>query len=121
MRRPFAVIGFTYIAALIAASYAGFGISAAMAAICAVCAAAVFFGFSSLKQRKAVTAAFCAAAAAFGVFCLAQWFWYNPALALSGQTAEISGAISDEPVQSYGKYIYTINADKIVIGGEKAL
>lgn len=116
MRRPFAVIGFSYILALIAASYAGFGISAALTAICAVCAAAVYFIFSSLKQRKAVAAAFCAAAAAFGVYSLAECFWYYPALALSGQSAQISGAVSDEPVQSYGKYIYTIKADKIIVG-----
>lgn len=116
MRRPFAVIGFSYILALIAASYAGLGISAALAVICAVCAAAVFFIFSSFEQRKAVAAAFCAAAAAFGIYSLAECFWYNPALALSGQDAQISGVIADEPVQSYGKYIYTIKADKIIVG-----
>lgn len=118
MRRPFAIIGFTFIAALVAASYAGLGISAAIAAVCAACAIVVFFGLPFLKQRKAVAVAFCAAAAAFGAFCLVESFWYNPALALNGKTAEISGAIADAPVQSYGNYLYTINADKIVVDGK---
>jgi competence protein ComEC len=117
MRRPFAVIGFTFLAALVAASYIGFGISAAMAVFCLVCAAVVLFGLAFLKWRITLVVALCAAAAAFVSFCLAECFWYAPALALSGKTAQISGVIADTPQVSYGKYIYTINADKITVDG----
>jgi competence protein ComEC len=118
MRRPFAVIGFTFIASLVAASYAGLSISAAMAAVCAASAIVVFFGLSFFKHRKTTAVALCAAAAAFGVFCLAECLWYNPVLALNGQKAEISGEIADTPDDSNGQYIYTINADKIVVDGK---
>ncbi len=118
MRRPFAVIGFTFLAALVAASYLGFGISAAMAVFCIVCATVVFFALPFLKRRVDITAAFCAAALALICFCLAESFWYAPAYALSGKSAQISGAIADLPQLSYGKYYYTINADKITVDGK---
>jgi competence protein ComEC len=118
MQRPFAVIGFTYISALIAASYAGLGISAAAAALCAVFALTVFFGMNFFKHRKAVATVFFTAAAAFGAFCITEAFFYNPVMTLDGQSAEITGAITDAPAESYGRYLYTIKADKIVVDGK---
>lgn len=117
MQRPFCVIGFTCLAALAAASYAGFGLCAALSAVFAGCAAVVFFGLGFLKYRGAVAAAFLAAAAAFAYFCLFEGLFYRPAAALSGKEAVVSGTVADEPVQGDGYYAYTIKADKITING----
>lgn len=117
MRRPFAVIGFTFIAALVAASYAGFGISAAVSAFCVVSAAVIFFVFSFLKYRDTIVAVLCTTAAALLAFCFFECLLYLPAEKLDGKTAQIQGVISDEPQLSYGKYYYVIKADSIVVNG----
>lgn len=118
MRRPFAIIGFTYIVSLLIASAAGLGISAAAAVLSIVCAAVVFFGMSFLKYRKAVTAVFCTAAAAFGIFCLFECVNYNPSLSLAGKEAQIEGTVCEDPSLSYGRYVYTVKAEKIAVGGK---
>lgn len=105
-------------AALVAASYAGFGISAAVSAFCVVSAAAIFFVFPFLKYRDTIVAALCAAAAALLAFCFVECLWYMPAERLDGKTAQIQGVISDEPQQSYGKYYYVVKADKITVNGK---
>lgn len=117
MRRPFAVIGFTFIAALAAASYAGFGISAAVSAFCVVSAAVIFFVFPFLKHGDTIAIVLCTTAAALLAFCFAECLWYIPAEKLDGKTAQIQGVISDEPQQNYGKYYYTVKADKITVNG----
>lgn len=118
MRRPFAAIGFSYLAALIVASRAGFAISTAMAVLCAVCAAIAFFCFSSYRFAKQAAAVFCAAAVALSAYCLFESFQYDPAVSLGGKTAWISGTIADDPVQNYGQFYYTIDADKITVNGK---
>lgn len=118
MKRPFAVIGFTYIITLIAASYAGLAISAAAGVLSLVFALIVFFGMSFLKHKKAVTAVLLTAAAAFAVFSGFEYFRYQPLKTLDNKTTVISGEICEDPEVSYGRYIYTVNAKKISVDGK---
>lgn len=118
MRRPFAVIGFTWLGALIAASYSGFGISAALAVFCVICAVVVLFCIQSEKRRLPAVIFF-SAAAAFVSFSITECFFYNPVAALNGRTVEFSGVIVEAPTVSYGNYYYTIKTDSISISGKK--
>lgn len=118
LRRPLAVVGFSFLGALIIASYFGFGISAALAAFCLVCAAAVYFGLNFFKYRITFAVVFGAAALAFAMFCIAENIWYAPVMKLDGKTAQISGVICEAPKESYGKYNLTVNADTITVDGK---
>lgn len=119
MKRPFAVIGFTYIITLIAASYAGIAISAAAGVLSLVFALIVLFGMPFLQFKKAVTAVLLTAAAAFAVFSGFDYFRYQPIKALDNQKAEISGEICEDPEVSYGRYIYTVDANEITVDGKE--
>lgn len=118
MQRPFAVIGFTWLGVLIAASYAGFGLSTALAIFCSICAAVVILCFQK-EKRRLPAAIFLAAAAAFAAFSFAEFFWYTPAAALGGKNAVITGKIAEAPSESYGSYYYTIKADSITVNGKR--
>lgn len=117
MRRPFALIGFTYLFVLLCASYIGFGAARAVAVLFAAFGAAVFFGMGFLKYRMEVTAVLCSAALALGAFCAAESFWYSPAVSLAGRGAVVTGKISDLPVQSNGNCYYIINAENFRVSG----
>lgn len=118
MKRPFAIIGFTYIVTLIITSVCGLAISAASGILCLVFALIVCFGMSFLKHKKAVTAVLLTAAAAFGIFCGFECIRYSPIKTLDNQKAEISGEICEDPEISYGRYVYTVNAKVIKVNGE---
>lgn len=118
MKRPFAVIGFTWLFVLIAASYCGYGMSVALAVFCCVCAAVILL---CVKPEKRLLPAviFFAAAAAFASFSFAEYFRYAPAQAMDGTTAEISGIIEEAPTESYGNCYYIVKTDSITASGKK--
>ncbi len=118
VRRPFAVAGFSALGALIAAAFAGLGASAALGAFCALLAAAVLFGLPRFRKRAQAALALLTASLALFWFCLAQILWVQPAAALAGKTAVLSGVIADEPQQSYGSYYYPVKADSITVNGK---
>lgn len=118
MRRPFAVIGFTWLGVLVAASYAGFALSIALAIFCSVCAVVVLFCIKP-EKRRLPAAVFFAAAAAFAAFSFAEYFLYRPVTAFAGKTAQISGVIAEKPTESYGNYYYTIKTNSITVDGKQ--
>jgi competence protein ComEC len=113
MRRPLAVIGFTYIFTLIAASFLSFAANCALSVFFVVCAFVTLFALPFFSGRRIAALILFTAAAALLMFSLATYFWYEPAASLDGQTAIVKGTITDLPQLSSGKYYYTIQTTSI--------
>lgn len=126
MRRPFAVIGFTYLSVLLAASFFGYASNAAVALILVICSIVSFFALSSFKNGRTAAVIFLTAAAALGMWCLFTRFFYQPAVSLgettskayNGTAAVVTGTIEDLPTESNGKYYYVIKSDTITENGK---
>ncbi|MDR3552017.1 MAG: ComEC/Rec2 family competence protein, partial [Clostridia bacterium] len=118
MRRPLAVIGFSFVASLIAASFMGFYVNAALAVLFAVSAGVAFFSFGRMRAGKPSALALLAAALALAAYCTTWQLWYLPAARLATQTAVLSGTVTDLPQVSNGKYYYIVDAKSITIGGK---
>lgn len=119
MKRPFAVVGFSYIVSLIVASYLGVPICIAIAVLSLICAIVVFFSMQSFRFFKAVTAVFFTVAAAFLVFGLFENLFYEPISKIGGNEAEITGQICEDPEYSNSTYKYVIKLEKVIINGEE--
>jgi competence protein ComEC len=117
MKRPFAVIGFTYLSALLAAMYIGPEACAAAAVILVAAAVAAGIGFGRYAAKKAVVAALISAAAGMAAYGAMFVFAYQPAAALSGRTAAVEGVVVEEPSQSGSSWSYIVSADKITVSG----
>lgn len=124
MRRPLAVTGFSFLAALIAAAFLNdvFGTAGGVTADAA--AAAVFLLFAgvaalilrSLPFRAGTVAALVFVAAAFAWYGAKTVLFYEPVASLDGQTVTVSGTTADFPQLSNGKYVYTVNTT-LAVGG----
>lgn len=110
-------MGFTFLAALAAASCGNLAVNASVAAFLAVCAVltAVFHLTGHWKMAAVVLLTI---VAALGEWCLVDYFQYEPAAALDSRQVTIVGKISDLPDKSYGKYYYVIKTDQILSGGK---
>ena len=98
MKRPFAVIGFSYLLALVAASFCDAVAAGVMAAFLAVCAVAA--ALLRVPRRRAVLAALLSGAVAMGGYCAVFLWRVEPMDALDGRTVEITGTVTDLPVSS---------------------
>lgn len=119
VRRPLAVIGFTFLAALVAASFFGWMANAALAVLFAVSAGVALFVFGGRPAAKATALALAAAAAALGWYCAVWQVCYQPAAQLAGQTADVTGLLDGLPQQSGGKTVYVIDARTVTVNGEE--
>lgn len=116
MKRPLALVGFTYLLALVAAAFFGEGIAAALALFSfAICIATLVVG--STRRGKVIPAAFLTAAVALTVFCVCSEWQIKPVQKLDGQDAVISGTICELPYESYGRYYYVLNVDQVELEG----
>lgn len=115
MKRPFAAIGFAALAALCAAAWFGFAVSAVFACLFAAGGIACLLGLAP-KSARAVSAAVCLAAGA--ALCYFAVFWqlaYAPAAALAGRTAQVIGTVVEAPVKS-GTHTYYLVRTRHITG-----
>ena len=112
MKRPFAIIGITFLAALASASV--FGARAGAVLACAFAASfAVSLFFSKLRKEKTVPAALITACAAFVLYLLAVQMWVVSVQALDGKAGRVTGVISEAPYERYGRFYYELETSKI--------
>ena len=101
MTRPFATIGFSFAAALVAASLLSLNGSIAMAVVCGLCFFVLLAVRPTLRMgragRQCLLAALLAAAAAFSLYGCFEVFRYRPAVALEGGTARVRLQITELP------------------------
>lgn len=116
MKRPFAVIGITFLCALSAACIFGMAVSLTAAGVLAA-AAAVSLLFPALRKQKTIPAALATAAAAFFAFFLAFSAWVLPVQAIAGQSGSLTGVMTETPYESYGKFYYQIETEQVGIEG----
>ena len=119
MKRPLAIIGFTYLFTLIAASYLNFAADAALAGIFLLFAAVMLLGLRFVRSRREIITAFVTAALALAAYCSATMLWYQPVLALNSQQAVVSGQIAELPSQSGGSFYTIIKTDQITVNDKK--
>jgi len=98
MKRPMAVAGFSYLAALLAASFFPFwGIAAAVLLALGIGAVSI------IKDRtKTVFLACIVFAAGLAMYSAYQYFQYDKLLALDGQTVQIKGTLIGDLDNSSG-------------------
>ncbi|MDQ5983064.1 MAG: hypothetical protein RUMPE_00062 [Eubacteriales bacterium SKADARSKE-1] len=116
MKRPFALIGFTYLSALILSVYCTAEITRVLIF--------VFLGlfiislfFKKIRKPKTIPIAFLTIAIAMLVYSLTSENIVKPIEALNGKDAVISGTICEIPYKSYNKYYYVIETDSVKIDG----
>lgn len=118
MKRPMATIGFTYLAALVAATYFSMNFIKII-----IIVLFLFFiislAFKQIRKQKILPIAFFTA-----IFALIIniFFVYNvvmPIEKLNEQDVIISGKICEIPYNAYGRYYYVIETDKIDFDGTK--
>lgn len=116
MRRPLALVGFTYLLALVTAVY--FGESAAL--ILAVLSFVLFLVticIKSCRANKAMPVAFAVAAVAFCVYAVYSVHQIKPVQSFDNRDATISGVICELPYKSYNRYYYVIQTDSVDLQG----
>ena len=116
MKRPLAIIGFTYLISLVAAEKLGAGVSAIIAAFLLLCAITALL-IKELRKFKAVILALMTACAAFSIFSVYAHLKIEPIKSLYDKQAVISGTVSKEPWSNYGNYYYVIETDSIELDG----
>lgn len=107
MKRPLALVGFSYLLALAAAVYFGARWSLVLA-----CAALLGFLIAMLLPRARATGVFPAAllavSLALGSFAAFSRSAVEPVRALAGKDAVIEGTVCDLPYQAYGRTYYIV-------------
>ena len=116
VKRPFAVTGITFLAALAAAAVFDVRISIVLAAAFAACFVFSLF-FSKLRKEKTVSVVLITVSAAFFLYLITYQMWVMPVQVLSGQTAKVTGVISEAPYERYGKFYYEFETSKVELPG----
>ena len=108
MKRPFAVIGFSYLAAQAVALLFGFSFSLAVLAA-AIVALAVYCLLLNKRSKLVLTVLSCVAIAN-AVYCAYDWVCVRPMSQLEGATAYITGTVSQDPYEENGRFYYTVKS-----------
>lgn len=116
MKRPFAVIGITFLASLAAAAVFDALISLVLAGAFAAGFVLSLF-LSKFRKEKTIPVVFVTACAAFVLYLLAYQSWVAPVQELSGQTGIITGAVSEAPYERYGRFYYELETSEIGLEG----
>ena len=105
INRPAVVIGFTYFAALLFATFLG-AHNTPYALVALLLTLAICFLFRQHRARPALMLALFTAAAALSVFTMLSWFTVIPAERYLGNTYRIQATIDSEPECRYGNFYY---------------
>lgn len=111
-----ATVGFTYLAALVAATYFNTDFAKIMAIIFFVLFA-ISLIFKSIRKQKVLPIAFFTVTVAFAVYSIFNYANVKPIEQLNEQNAIISGKICELPYSAYNRYYYVVETDKIDLDG----
>jgi competence protein ComEC len=112
LKRPLAVVGFTYLLTLVVAGVLDKAVSTALGIFCIILALGLLF-IKNLPKGKTIPIACITAGIAFLSFNLFWMVNYQPVNILDNKTATISGTIVELPQESYGSFVYIIRLDTI--------
>lgn len=115
MKRPFAVIGITYLTAQAAACFIGEGASLALG-ITIILVSLLYFTVVKHKNTVVFTVLITAALSVFWTAAYTHLF-VDSVSVTPGQSAFVSGRVAEAPEQSNGRFYYIIDTDRIDIGG----
>ncbi len=118
MKRPFALIGFTYLFTLTAACFLEIN-----AAITGLIMSLVLFIFTlcipKLRKDKTIPIFFLTCAIALTSFCGFTYIKYQPVTALDGMQCKVDAVITQVPGgPTYDRYYYIIETDSITLNGK---
>lgn len=116
MKRPIALIGFSYLFALVACTYFGVDVACAFAVVLAVLFFVSLFVRSS-RQQFVLPITFLTMAVASSLYVFAFNSKVVPARIYNDKDITLSGSICDLPYKSYNRYYYVLDADTITIDG----
>lgn len=112
MKRPFAVIGLTYLSALTAALYIGSSVSF-YAAFVLIAAFIITLFIKPLRRGKTVPIICIAAAAALFAYCGAVTYLVNPVQTLDGKECTVTATVTRQPYQNGTRIYYPVQTTKI--------
>ncbi len=116
MSRPFALIGFVYLAVQAVSIYFGSG----FAFLASGCFLLVFFltlFVTKLRTAKVIPIACLVAAVALGTYAGYHVWKIEPLAELEEKDAYITGTLCELPYENNGKFYYTLRVDNIEIDG----
>ena len=116
MKRPMATVGFTYLAALVAATYFNTDFAIIMAIIFFVLFVISLIIKPSRKQ-KVLPIAFFTVTVAFAMYSVFYYAKVTPIEQLNEQDTVVSGRICELPYNAYNRYYYVVETDKIDVDG----
>lgn len=116
MKRPLATVGFTYLAALVAATYFSVNFAWIMTAVFFVLFL-VSLILKSIRSKKVLPVAFFTVMVAFGMYGVFTHTRVAPIEKLNEQDIFISGRICELPYNAYNRYYYVIETDKVNFDG----
>lgn len=112
MERPLAVIGFTYLSALMAALFFGAGYCKYIT-VFFLAAFIVSLIIKPLRKRTVIPVAFITSAVAFFSFGIYSYVNVLPTSELDGKTAEVKASLCDIPYEQNGRCYYKLETEKI--------
>ncbi len=116
MKRPMATVGFTYLAALVAATYFNTDFAIIMAIIFFVLFV-ISLIIKPARKQKVLPIAFFAVTVAFAMYSVFYYAKVTPIEQLNEQDAVVSGRICELPYSAYNRYYYVVETDKIDVDG----
>ncbi len=117
MKRPFAVIGITYLISQAVAAYLGTAATLASVIIIALLGV-LYYSFNGKRNKAVLTAVVTACIAMIISFGYTKLF-VESAIPLEGETVYIKGQIVEEPYSQYGRYYYIIKTEQIGFEGAR--
>lgn len=116
MVRSFALIGFSYLIALIASVYFGAKVAIVLS-IVFLCLFIISLFIKRCRSKKVIPIVFITMAVAFISYGVSYTYKVMPIEKLDKSTANISGVICDTPYKLYNKYYYILKTDSIGLNG----
>ena len=112
MKRPLAVMGYTYLAALAAALFLGVG-TTALPAVVLLAGFAAAMKSKRLRQGKTIPAVLLTASAAMLILPLYTAVFVTPAASFAGQNVQAEAELCELPYTQYDRYYYPLKASSL--------
>ena len=116
MRRPAAVVGFSWFFALLAGTFCPIGGTMALLLLC-LAAGVVSLFVRPLRIVKVVPTALLTAAVAMGSICLATFLTVLPIQSLDGVNCRVEGVITDLPTPKGERMLYPVKVTSVDADG----
>lgn len=115
MKRPFAVIGITYLLSQAVAAY--FGSSFALVGAIMAAVFTVLYALSVVKRNTVILAVAVTICAAMTVSFAYAKICIEPIIPVEGESVVVTGYIAEEPYEAYDRYYYVIKTESIDFDG----